>query len=359
MDIPSIAKRKKNHLAICLDRTANIETSSPKLDGIRLPHKAMPQIQLDGLSLATDFIGYTIRLPIMISCMTGGTHNGFSLNRLLARAAGESGIPVGTGSMRIMLEHPETFDHFCMKAETANVPLLANIGAAQLIEYTPEVIIEAVKRTESDGLFIHLNAAQELFQEGGNVNVTGWFDSIRGFLDKADFPVLIKETGCGIPPQEGIKLLEAGAAAVDIAGAGGTDWIAVETLQNKGQSLHGWGIPTGVLLLAYREMSRTSNSLNQKLSGRIIASGGLRTPDDFAVSLACGAHIAAAALPFIRAASEGGTDAVHTLIDYIEKGLQAAIILSGADSLKSFRCSPLFVTDELAVWAKELLGEGY
>lgn len=361
--VTDIARRKKHHLDICLDRTANIESGSTELADIQIPHRAMPQIQLDKLSLTTDFIAYSVRLPIMISCMTGGTRDGLSLNRLLARTAGESGIPVGTGSMRIMLEHPETLDHFCMKDAAPNVPVLANIGAAQLAEYLPEIIIEAVKRTESDGLCIHLNAAQELFQDGGSVNIAGWFNSIRRLLDKAEFPVLVKETGCGIPPVEGVKLLDAGAAAVDIAGAGGTDWIAVENLQNNpklhaaGESLRGWGISTGALLLAYRQLIRSSDVLNQKISGRIIASGGLRSPRDFALSLACGAHIAAAALPFIRAADEGGTDAVHALIDSIEKGLQAAIILSGSDSLESFRRLPLYAARNLADRANALAKE--
>ena len=45
---------------------------------------------------------------------TGGTEEGRRLNRLLARVAGERGLAIGTGSIRVMLRHPEVADHFSL-----------------------------------------------------------------------------------------------------------------------------------------------------------------------------------------------------------------------------------------------------
>ena len=45
----------------------------------------------------------------------------------------------------------------------------------------------------------------------------------------APFPVIVKETGFGIAPALVRELVAAGASLVDIAGAGGTNWITVES----------------------------------------------------------------------------------------------------------------------------------
>ena len=51
----------------------------------------------------------------MISCMTGGTHQGRDANRDLAIAAQACGVAVGLGSMRVGLENPDVLDHFAVK----------------------------------------------------------------------------------------------------------------------------------------------------------------------------------------------------------------------------------------------------
>ncbi|OQX29269.1 MAG: type 2 isopentenyl-diphosphate Delta-isomerase [Spirochaeta sp. LUC14_002_19_P3] len=353
-----ISERKQRHIEICLSEP--VESGDTELGRIRLPHRAMPEIDSAAVSPATDFLGFRLKLPLLVSSMSGGTPEGYKLNRELAEIAGEEGIAFSTGSIRVMLEHSETLPHFRMKPLAPQVPVLANIGAAQLLEYPHKTIIDAVKRIEADGIFIHLNAAQEFFQHSGDRNFLGWFDAIRRFLDKAEFPVLIKETGCGIAPAEGLKLLEAGAAYIDIAGSGGTDWVAVETLRKPeadraaGNAFRGWGYPTGLLLLAYRRIAESGGKAGKRVSGRIIASGGLRSPLDFALSLACGAALAAAALPFIRTARRGEA---RRFIAAAGEGIRAALALTGAGTLDKLRAIPLMVPSDLEMRAIKLTEE--
>ena len=358
--------RKQKHLEICLDRSAGIETGSTGLGSIGLHHRALPGTRSADADLTTEFLGYGLALPIMISCMTGGSEDGRRLNGILAEAAGRTGIAIGTGSIRVMMEHPETKPHFQFKLRAPGSPVLANIGAAQLTEYSPERVLDAASSIDADGLCIHLNPAQEFFQSGGDRDFTAWRGGIERILDAAarrGIPVIVKETGAGIPPSEGLWLLESGAAYVDIAGAGGTDWIAVESLRAEGgageasSSFSGWGYATGNLLLAYRQIVRAGGESGRHVAGRIIASGGLRTPRDFAVSLACGAHLAAAALPFIRRASEGGLDAVIAYIGAVAEGIAAGITLTGAGNLASFRESELRLPPDMAATAETLAEE--
>lgn len=350
-----ISKRKQRHIEICLSQP--VESGDTELGRIKLPHRAMPEINSSAVSPATDFLGFRLKLPLLVSGMSGGTPEGHKLNRELAKTAGKEGIAFSTGSIRVMLEQPETQPHFHVKPLAPQVPVLANIGAAQLLEYSHQAIIDAVKRIEADGIFIHLNAAQEFFQHRGDKNFQGWSDAIRRFLDKAQFPVLVKETGCGIPPAEGLKLLEAGAAYIDIAGSGGTDWVAIENLRKPevdraaGNAFRGWGYPTGLLLLAYRRIAESGGKAGKLVSGRIIASGGLRSPLDFAISLACGAALAAAALPFIRMARRGK---VLHFITAVGEGIRAALALTGTSTLDKLRAVPLAVPHDLEVRARQL-----
>lgn len=358
-----LQERKQRHLDICLDRSIPVETGNTRFSEISLAHKSLPETHPDQLSLDTSFLGYRLKLPLMISCMTGGSDEGRKLNRLLVKIAGKRGLAVGTGSMRVMLRHPETKTHFDLKKLAPEVPVLANIGAAQLVEYSSEVLIEAVKSIGADALYVHLNPAQEMFQDKGDRDFRGWYDGFRRLLDTAEFPVLVKETGAGIPPSEGLRLLKLGISYIDLAGSGGTDWVAVEAAGKEPQkrlaadSFKNWGYPTAELLLAYRQIFNAGGDAGELVAGKIIASGGLRTPAHFALSLACGARIGAAALPFIRAASEGGSGAVHQYIDEIETGIRAAVVLTGAGALDRFRCVRLKVSNQLAEDAEELAEE--
>lgn len=413
-DSESLPRRKTRHLNICLDEFSPVETGSSRLDEIALPHCAIPRSAPGDLHLGTRFLGYDLAMPVMISCMTGGSEEGRRLNRLLAEAAGRRRLAFGLGSIRVMLRYPETRAHFTMRSLVPDSPILANIGAAQLAEYSAERLVEAVRSLDADGLYVHLNAAQELFQEGGDTDFSHWRDNLRRLIEEAPIPILVKETGAGIGPREGLELLRWGAAYVDLAGAGGTDWVAVESIregkldgqgegaggregagEGKGaegaggpmfggaavrdgfslggggtvprrdgfgvrdESLAGsflnWGYSTAELLLAYRLLAEVGGETGDLVRGRIIASGGLRRPGDYVVGIAGGAYLAGAALPFIRRASSG-PKAVHNYIDDIDTALRRAILLSGVDSLEAFRHLRLRVKPDLDYNARVLAG---
>ena len=411
-DSESLPRRKTRHLNICLDEFSPVETGSSRLDEIALPHCAIPRSAPGDLHLGTRFLGYDLAMPVMISCMTGGSEEGRRLNRLLAEAAGRRRLAFGLGSIRVMFRYPETRAHFTMRSLVPDSPILANIGAAQLAEYSAERLVEAVRSLEADGLYVHLNAAQELFQEGGDTDFSHWRDNLRRLIEEAPIPILVKETGAGIGPREGLELLRWGAAYVDLAGAGGTDWVAVESIREgkldgqgegaggredagdgkgaegaggpmfggaavrdgfslggdgtvprregsgvRDESLAGsflnWGYSTAELLLAYRLLAEVGGETGDLVRGRIIASGGLRRPGDYVVGIAGGAYLAGAALPFIRRASSG-PKAVHNYIDDIDTALRRAILLSGVDSLEAFRHLRLRVKPDLEYNARVL-----
>jgi isopentenyl-diphosphate delta-isomerase len=280
---------------------------------------------------STRFLDHDLRLPLFISCMTGGSPAGFDANRELAKAAQATGLPVGMGSFRVLFERPELAEHFRLKSLAPDVPVLANLGAVQVRDRPQAEICEWLRRLEVQSLVVHLNPGQELFQPEGDRDFRGLKNAIARLCEQAPVPVIVKETGFGILPSGVRELLGSGVAYVDLAGAGGTNWIRVEAYRLPGEEraaaaeFADWGLPTAVLLGALRG------------TDRVLASGGLRGGLDAAKAVALGARLAGLALPFIREAAAGGAEAVIRLIRRLELSFRAAMVLTGSRTLADLR----------------------
>lgn len=339
---PEISRRKARHIEVCVSKTErSVEAGSAGFESIKLPHRALPEISWNEIDLRTKFLDRSVNLPLFISCMTGGSAEGHRANKDLARAAQELGIPVGLGSHRILFEHPELMEHFWLRPLAPDVPILSNIGAVQVRDIPHVDLIEMNKRLEVDAQVIHLNPAQELFQEGGDRDFRRIREAIARFIDVSPLPVIVKETGCGLGPHEVLDLVGLGAVYVDVAGYGGTSWILVEAARGdeqewqEAQEFHDWGWPTAEILLHLRGESR--------LEGKLLASGGIRTAMDIGKSLALGATMAGMALPLIRAVIEGGSTAVIDLVRRIEKNLKRVLLLTGSKTPRDLSRLPLRV----------------
>jgi isopentenyl-diphosphate Delta-isomerase len=271
-------------------------------------------------------------LPFFISCMTGGSEGGGRINRQLAAAAQQAGVPVGLGSIRVLLENPDLFEQFHVKAVAPDVPVLANISAVQVRDGDSGALLSMVQRLEAQALVVHLNAGQELFQPEGDRDFRGLKQAIARLCEASPFPIIVKETGFGIGPGLVRELLRAGVSYVDLAGAGGTNWITVESHRLPAAERLGaaefadWGVPTAVLLAA----CRTGKD-------RVLASGGIRTGMDAAKAIAMGAVLAGMALPVVRAAASGGTDDVVKLLRRMERTLRAVMLLTGSRTIADLR----------------------
>jgi len=332
----ALGTRKSEHLEICLDEQHYaVETHSTGLEAVSFLHQALPEAADEEISTATEFLGHSIRLPMFISSMTGGSEAGYRANKDLARAAQTTGIPVGMGSIRILFRRPEVLDHFALKKIAPDVPVFANLGGVQAREMNHREVFEMLRRLEVQGIAIHLNPGQELFQPDGDRDFRGVFAALVRFVEQCPVPVIVKETGFGIDPRLLRRLLNAGVAYVDLAGSGGTNWVQVEAYRSTAQEraaaeeFQHWGFRTGILLGALEPLPDTA--------GRVLASGGLRTGLDMAKAVALGAHAAGYALPFIRAVHAGGAEQAVELIGRYHKVLRTVMLLSGCRSIAELR----------------------
>lgn len=95
----------------------------------------------------------------MVSSMTGGPERARQINETIAAMAQELKVAFAVGSQRIALQSQQSagFDK-ALRRLAPDVPILANIGAAQLLENNPaETARRAVDMIDADALIIHLN----------------------------------------------------------------------------------------------------------------------------------------------------------------------------------------------------------
>lgn len=345
----NITRRKNAHLAIA--RSGKGAYQRPTLfEDVHLVHCALPELAWDEVDLTTTFLGHSLAAPLLITGMTGGTAEGRSVNRQLAQAAEALGIAMGLGSQRPMLLDKKATASFQVRDVAPSLLLIANIGVVQLAALPTKTIAELVKKVNANALAIHLNVGQELAQPGGDVDFRGCIAAIQRVVGELSCPVVVKETGCGLSPSVARVLDEIGVAAVDISGAGGTSWIAIESQRaaaaqaKRGIVFREWGIPTAAALGWIAPLG---------LRAEIIASGGIRTGLDVAKALVLGARVVGLAQPVLVAASLGGTKGAKQFLSEVMDGLRTACVLMGVRRVVDLAKQPRIVTGLLAEWLNQ------
>jgi len=329
------SQRKADHIRINLQEDVSFPNLTTGLERFRFVHQALPELDLDAVDAGVTIFEKHLRIPLLISSMTGGAPEAEQLNLRLAEAAQATGIAMGLGSQRVALESPEQARSFQVRRVAPDILLFANLGAVQLNRgYTADDCQRAVAMVEADALILHLNPLQEAVQTGGDVHWAGLAEKIEQVCRALPVPVIAKEVGWGISAQTARLLADAGVAAIDVAGSGGTSWSQVEyhrtedpLLRRLARTFADWGIPTAESLLMVRETLPEMP---------LFASGGLRTGLDVAKCIALGADIAGVASPFLKAAARS-VEAVTEEIRAIEMELRVAMFVSGARELNALR----------------------
>src|SRR5438132_10615588 len=255
-----IESRKADHIRICLEEDISGQNITTGFERYRFVHQALPEINLRDVDTSLELWGRRLKLPILISSMTGGAPRAQEINRNLALAAQELGLAMGVGSQRAALQHPELEATYQVRQFAPDVLLFANVGAVQLnYTYGVDECRRAVDMIQADALILHLNALQEAVQPEGDTNFAGLAAKIAQVCREVGVPVIAKEVGWGISAQTARMLWEAGVSAIDVAGAGGTSWSQVEAHRipsERGrlvaEAFADWGIPTAESLLAVR-----------------------------------------------------------------------------------------------------------
>ena len=229
----SLESRKKDHIELAFKS----QTGLPEIDR-RFHYEPMLKAHPSGPLQPFTFLGKQHRVPMWVSSMTGGTRMAGIINRNLAAACNEFGMGMGLGSCRIIMEDDTYFEDFNMRGIIGDdLPLWANLGIAQIEELVERDEVHRsmrlVEKLRADGLIIHVNPMQEWFQPEGDILAHPPLDTIRRFLDRFSYPVIVKEVGQGMGPESLRQLLRLPIQAIEFAAFGGTNFARVELLRDE------------------------------------------------------------------------------------------------------------------------------
>jgi len=328
--LPDIDNRKDNHIDINLQH--NVKSSNTTgLEKFRLIHVALPELDYQNIKPEVKLFGKILSIPLLISSMTGGTNRGAPFNKIFAETAEKHHIAIGVGSQRIGIENPKKMDSFRVRKYAPTTLVFSNLGAVQLnYGFGVEECQRAVDAIEADALILHLNPLQEALMDNGDTNYAGLLNKIGMIADGISVPLIVKEVGWGIHWKIAQRLFDAGVAAIDVAGAGGTSWSEVEmhraTDSLRKQVASGfkdWGIPTTEALTCIHEHNKEN---------LVFASGGLNTGVEIVKCIALGASLCGIARPFLQAAAQSVT-ALSNYIDVLKAQMKVTMFVIGAGTV--------------------------
>ena len=336
-----ISNRKLEHLLICKNYDVEFKDKTTGFEDIELVHNALPEVDKNEIDLSTSVFGKKLDSPLFITAITGGHPASKDINKQLAIAAEQNNIALGVGSQRAACEHPELADTYSVVRQNApDCLLVGNIGAPQL-----NLSNKAVEILDADILAIHLNPLQESIQPEGDLDARGYLDLISKITDLVDIPVMAKETGCGISAETAKQLADAGVSFIDVEGAGGTSWAAVETYRSDdkyyGELFWDWGIPTAI---------STAEVVNT-VDVPVISSGGIRTGLEAAKAIALGADSVGMALPFLKKSIS--QEDLNQFIKKFNDSLRIAMFLVGANNIEELKQSKLVISGKTKQWLED------
>jgi len=341
-----ISQRKRDHLALCAGPNVGFRDKTTLLECVELKHCALPEFHADAVDSRVTICGKRLQAPIIVAAMTGGTPEAAQINRDLARAAETLGLGFGLGSQRAMFERPETANTFAVREVAPTALVLGNLGMIQARQMSVAQVADLCGQAGVDALCIHFNPAMEIVQPGGDRDFAGGLELLSTLVAQLDLPVVAKETGCGLSRGMGQLIAQTGVTTVDVSGAGGTSWVAVEAHRVEdpdrkavAEALWDWGIPTGA-----------SVAQLAGLGLEVIATGGLRTGLDVARAVALGAHAGGLAAPVLRAQRQGGFEGVLEFLRRLVLTTRSIMLLTGSRTVADLQRADKIVTEPLRSW---------
>jgi isopentenyl-diphosphate delta-isomerase len=341
-----ISQRKKDHLALCAGPNVGFRAKTTLFEEVELVHDALPELHADAIDSSVELAGKRLQAPVFVAAMTGGTDVAAAINRDIAVVVEELGLGMGLGSQRAMFERPELAWTFRVRDVAPSMLLFANLGLVQANQMSTAQIAALVEDVGADALCIHLNPAMEIVQPGGDRDFSNGLDLLGRLVEELRVPVIAKETGCGLSRRAGERLRQVGIRHVDVSGAGGTSWVAVEARRAvdpvqkaMGEALWDWGIPTAASVLQLRGLGL-----------QVIATGGMRSGLDVAKAVALGAQAGGIAAEVLKAHKAGGIAGVRTYLEHVVQIVRAAMLLTGSRTVAELQLAPTVLGPRLQAW---------
>lgn len=337
----SRSERKWDHIRFALE---NEQKHSSAFDDIKFIHQSLPEISVSDVQVNCSIGELYLSSPIFINAMTGGGgEKTYRVNKLLARAAKETGLAMAVGSqMAALKDKSQAYTFEVVRKENPKGVIIANLGS----EATPDQVKMAIDMIEANILQIHLNVIQELTMPEGDRDFNGTLKRIEAIVKETEIPVIVKETGFGMS-KETINLLSSvGVSIVDIGGYGGTNFAEIENKrrEKKLSFFTDWGIPTPISII---EAATDAKNVT------IIGSGGFNNANDMVKGFAIGADMIGIAGYFLRILFKEGLEALLAEIDNLHHEILMIMTALGSKCIGDLKKAPLIISGETYHWLNQ------
>ena len=337
--VQSFESRKSDHIDYSIDSRSQVKGSS-QFNSIQFIHDALPEMNFSEVDISSEVFGKSLKTPFFVSSMTAGHNGAGAINSQLAQVCEKRGWFMGVGSQRRELFDDQAFKEWTnLRDKTPEVLLVGNLGLAQVIQTSVAKIKKLLDSMGALALFVHLNPLQEVIQEEGTPQFKGGVEALERLVNELDYPVVLKEVGCGLSTATLEKIRSLSLAAVDVSGYGGTHWGRIEGLRAKesrsqvlGETFRHWGVPTVECLRNYKEASFT---------WPVWASGGVRDGLQGAKLLAVGAEKVGFAQPLLKAVMKS-TEVLDETMSQLEEELKTTLFCTGCKNLEELKSKKVY-----------------
>ena len=332
--------RKLDHIKFSLQIEDGPAANS--FSDLQLVHNCLPSLAWSEINVACSVAGISMLNPIIINAITGGASDVVHINEQLAEFARMTGCTMAVGSQFAGIENADVESSYkIIKQVNPNGIVFANLGAYA----TPAHAQQAIDMIQADAIQIHLNPAQEIIMTEGDRDFSEYLRNIAKIVETVDVPVIVKEVGCGIAKEQAKQLIDIGVKAIDVGGAGGTNFIAIEAARKEdylASDLLLWGIPTAIS--AIEVASVIPNSVD------LIVSGGVRTPLDVVKALALKGKAVGLATPILKIIQQHGIEHACQWFNTFIEDIKKYMFLVGVKKPTELSHVPLVITGYSSQW---------
>ena len=348
----SRASRKDDHVRLASAQ----QTEGPRrtdFDDLEFVHHALSGTSPERVDLSVELGEWTWPTPFYVNGMTGGTETTAKINRDLAIAAAETGLPMACGSMSVALDDAEAAKGFTViREENPDGFVMGNLGAGR----SADDARRAVELLGADALQLHINPVQETAMPEGTRDFSTWLSGLEDIVAACPVPVVVKEVGFGLSRRTLTLLAEIGVQFADVSGAGGTDFLRIENDRSPAADfsmLTGFGQSALACLLDAPPEWTTETTMDDGVSNRVLlASGGVRNPYDVVKALACGARAVGVAGTFLQTVLDHGPDGLIDLVCTWQDQTRALLALLGAQRSTDLAHTDLLTRGRLGEFAR-------
>ncbi|QUM67439.1 type 2 isopentenyl-diphosphate Delta-isomerase [Staphylococcus delphini] len=334
-------QRKNEHVRLAL---AQSDTLQSDFDRIQFVHHAIPEMDVEEVTLLPNFKALQMSHVLYINAMTGGSEWTAKTNEQLAQVAKATQIPMAVGSMHAALKNPAVRHSYAVAREQyPEGQIWANVST----DVTLEEAQAAIEMIQANALQIHVNAPQELVMPEGNRLFKHWLTRISEIVKGVKVPVIVKEVGFGMSYDTIQQLIDVGVSFVDISGHGGTNFITIENerrLFKDMDYLKDWGQSTVVSLLEARNLSSRVH---------VLASGGVRHPLDAIKALRLGAEAVGMSRPILKMLHEEGVEATIEYVEDFKTQMAYIMTLLNAKNITELRQAAIVFDPYLKNWIQQ------